>query len=113
MQRRPVRFQGDPDVVAEVEALLKAEDDVEYVRTEVDDSAGIGADFDLETLSTVVALVPVLFFEGPVLAKLYRLLRPRRGSRFSIETPTGSVTIAVDGEFSEAALGEMLRRLAS
>lgn len=113
MDGRPIRIQGDPAVVEEVAALVKESEEAEYVRTEQDDSGGIGADFALETVATVIAIASTLFFDGAIVPKLYALLRRHRGTRISIETPTRSVTIEVTGDLSEESLRKVLSELAT
>lgn len=112
MNGRAIRIQGPPLVIAEVAALVQAADDAEYLRTELDDSGGIGADFGLETVATVIAIASALFFDGPVVPKLYSVLRRHRGSRISIETPTRSVSIEIAGDFSQDSLRKVLQELA-
>lgn len=112
MDRRPIRIQGDPAVVEEIAALVCVSDDAEYVRTEQDDSGGIGADFDLDTAAALIAIVSHLFFNGPIVPKLYEVLHRHRGTRISIETPTHSVLVEVTGHFSEQSLRKVLNELA-
>ncbi|MEU5282095.1 hypothetical protein AB0G87_37430 [Streptomyces asoensis] len=97
MDARPVRIQGDPEVIKEIEALVRESDDAHYLRTEQDDSGGIGADFDLATVATIVGMASSLFFDGP--------------TRISVETPAGSVSITASGDFSEDSLRRALREL--
>ena len=112
MVGRGIRIQGDPDLIDEVAALVKASDDAEYLRTEQDDSGGIGADFDLVTVATVIATVSSLFFNGPIVPKLYAVLCRHRGTRIIFETPTRSVLVEVNGDLSEESLRKVLNELA-
>lgn len=112
MNGRLIRIQGDPAVIDDIAAVVQASDDAEYLRTEVDDSGGIGANFELETVATAIAIASALFFEGPIVPKLYALLRRHRGTRISIETPTRSISVEVTGDLSEASLRQALRELA-
>ncbi|MFD5564440.1 hypothetical protein [Kitasatospora griseola] len=98
-------------MIEEIVALVRESNDVEYVRTDVDDSGGIGADFNLETVATLIGIATSLFFDGPIVPKLYGILRQRRGDWISVETPTGSVLIKVDGDFSEESLYRALNEL--
>ncbi|MFF4427121.1 hypothetical protein ACFY04_41355 [Streptomyces sp. NPDC001549] len=111
MDGRPMRIQGDPDVIEEIAALVRESDVAEYMRTEEDDSGGIGADFNLEAVATLIGIASSLFFEGPIVPKLYGILRRRPGARISVETPTGSVSIKVTGDFSEESLYRALSEL--
>jgi hypothetical protein len=112
MDGRAIRIQGDSVVVEEIAALIQASEDAQYLRTEQDDSAGIGADFALETVATVIAIASALFFDGPIVPKLYAVLRRHRGTRISIETPTCSVSVEVTGDLSEESLRKALAELA-
>ncbi|WP_030722428.1 hypothetical protein [Streptomyces sp. NRRL F-2580] len=111
MDGRPIRIQGDPDVIKEIEALMRESDDAQYLRTEEDDSGGIGADFELDTVATIIGIASSLFFDGPIIPKLYGILRRHRGTRISVETPTGSVSITASGDFSEESLRRALWEL--
>ena len=112
MDGRSIRIQGHAVVIAEIAELLQASDGAEYLRTEEDDSGGIGADFALETVATLIAIASALFFDGPIVPKLYAILHRHRGTHVSIETSTRSVSVDVNGDLSEAALRKVLDELA-
>jgi|GEM_PF-4283534 len=111
MTGRAIRIQGDPSVIEEIAALIEESDDAKYLRTEQDDSGGIGADFVLETIATVIAIASNLFFDGPIVPKLFTVLRRHPGTRISIETPTRTVSITSTGSLSEESLQNILREL--
>lgn len=112
--RGPTRDQGAgrPGVGEELAALLTASDDAEDIRLGEADSGSIGADFQLETVATLTAVVAALFFDGPIVPKLYSLLRRHPGTRVTIETPTRSATLEVHGKLSEESLSRVLAQLA-
>lgn len=111
MSGRAIRIQGDPAVVEDIAALIQENDDAQYIRTELDDSGGIGADFILETIATLIAIASALFFDGPIVPQLYSVLHRHRGTRISIETSGKTVVIKIDGDFSEEKLRNILIEL--
>jgi hypothetical protein len=106
-----VRIQGEPDVIGEISEVVKASDKAEFVRAEQDDTGGIGADFVLETVATIVIIASGLFFDEPIVPKLWGILRRHRGTKIMIETPTQTVTIESTGELTKESLQTALNAL--
>ena len=72
-----IRIQGDPEVIDEISQLLRDSEQAELVRIERDDSGGIGADFVLETVATIIAIVSGasgLLFDKPLVPGLWKVL---------------------------------------
>jgi hypothetical protein len=107
-----IRIQSDPDVMTEIEALLRADDagseGVESVQIATVESDGMGADFGVEILAALLAIVSHLFFDGPIVPKLYKLLRKHRGKRVTIDTETRKITIEVTDDFTLEQLKALL-----
>lgn len=68
-----MRIQGEPAVIGEIADLMRQSSTAEVRRIETDDEAGIGADFDLETVSTIIGIASNLFFAGPIVPALFAL----------------------------------------
>ena len=107
MEKTTVRIQGEPDVIEALAGLVKGSDEAELIRVEQDDTGGIGADFDLATIATVVAAVSKVFFTA-VLPALLKVLRRHPGSKITIETPTRTVTVVATGDLSAKSLKRIL-----
>ena len=99
-----VRIQGEPDVVGEISELIQASKDAEFVRLEQDDTGGIGADFALETVATVIAIVSGVFFDKPIVPALWNILHRHKGTKVTIETPTQTLTIESTGNLTKDSL---------
>jgi hypothetical protein len=107
-----LRIQGEPPVIQEIAALVQDSEAAEVLRIETDDEGGIGADFDLETVSTIIGIASNLFFAGPMIPALLGIFRRHKGTKVTIETPTRSVSIESNKELSLDQLQEMLGALA-
>lgn len=105
-----IRIEGAPDVIAEIESLIRESesDGVKYVRTDKIESDEMGADFGIELIAAIVAIVDALFFDGAIVPKLYNILHRHRGTRIRINTPTGKITIEVTKDLSEEQLRNLL-----
>lgn len=108
-----IRIQGEPDVIGELAAALEPADGVDVLRVETDDTAGIGADFALETVATLIAIASGLFVDGPLVPALWGILRKHRGTTISVETPTRTVTVRSDADLSEESVRAILAALAA
>jgi hypothetical protein len=106
-----VRIQGEPDVIDEIADLVQSSGEAEFLRVEQDDTGGIGADFALETVATIIAIVSGLFFDKPIVPKLWDILHRHRGTRVVIETPTQTVTIESTKELTKESLQTALTAL--
>jgi hypothetical protein len=106
-----VRIQGEPDVIGEISELVQASEQAEFLRVEQDDTGGIGADFALETVATIIAIVSGLFFDNTLIPKLWDVLHRHRGTRILIETPTQSISIESTGELTTEKLKTVLDAL--
>jgi hypothetical protein len=106
-----VRIQGEPDVIGEISGLVQASDQAEFLRVEQDDTGGIGADFALETVATIIAIVSGLFFDKPIIPKFWEILHRHRGTRVTIETPAQTLTIESTSELSKESLQAALSAL--
>lgn len=109
-----IRIQGDPEVINEIAQLVQDSQHAELVRIERDDSAGIGADFMLETVATIIAIVSGvsgLLFDKPLVSGLWKILHRQRGTRVTIETPTRTITIESTSDLTEESLQTALKAL--
>jgi hypothetical protein len=114
MNGMAIRIQGDPGVIDEISRLVQDSEQAKLVRIERDDSGGIGADFDLETVATIIAIVSSLadlLFDKPLVPGLWKILHRHKGTRVSIETPARTVTIESTGELTEESLRTALDAL--
>lgn len=111
MDETPIRIQGDPEVIEEIAALVRSSSHARFVRVEQDDQGGIGADFVLETVATLIAIASGLFFEKPILPNLYKLLNRHKGTTITIETPTQTVSIESTKDLSLESLKAVLDAL--
>ncbi|HET9168109.1 MAG TPA: hypothetical protein VFN97_01700 [Actinospica sp.] len=105
-----IRIVGASDVITEIESLIRESDGsgVKYVRTDEVEADEMGADFILETIAAVVAIVDALFFDGAIVPRLFGILRRHHGTRIRVDTPTGKVTIEVTKDLSEEQLRDLL-----
>jgi predicted nicotinamide N-methyase len=103
-----VQIQGDPPVIEEIAAVISGSDEAELVRTESSDQAGIGADFALETVAVIIAIVSDVFFDKPIVPALFKILRRHKGTKITIETPTRTVSIESTADLSEESLQRIL-----
>jgi hypothetical protein len=106
-----MRIQGDPDVISEITELIKDSNAVKFIRVEQDDSGGVGADFILETIATVIAIASSLFFDEPIVPKLWEILHRHKGTKITVETPTQTLTIESSGDLSIESLQTALSAL--
>jgi hypothetical protein len=109
-----IRIQGDPEVIDEIAQLVQESGAAKLDRIERDESAGIGADFVLETVATIIAIVSGVsgpLFDKPIVPGLWKILRRHRGTRVTIETPTRTITIESTGDLNEESLRTALDAL--
>ena len=99
-----VRIQGDPEVIGEISELIRGSDEAQFIRVEMDDTGGVGADFILETVATVISIVSGVFFDKPIVPKLWEILHRHKGTKITIETPTQTLTIESTGSLTKESL---------
>lgn len=66
---------------------------------------------DVATAAAIVALVPVVLTDEPLLGVLSRLLGRKRHSRLVISSPLGTVTVESERELSDEEVRKMIRVL--
>ena len=105
-----IRIQGGPEVITEISALIEASDQAQLIRVEQDDS-GVGADFILETIAAIVAIVSALFFDKPIVPQLWEILHRHQGTKLTFESATQTVTIESTGKLTIEDLTKALSAL--
>ena len=108
MEGYPVRIQGDPAVIGDITELLDESSEAQSVRVDEDSTGGIGADFALETIATITAIVSSLFFQKPIVPSLLAILRKKEGTKITIESPVRTVTIQSNRALTPAALEDII-----
>jgi hypothetical protein len=106
-----VRFRGDLEVVNDIEQLLEESSAAEVVEFQAEEDSGIGVEFDVELVASLVGLISNLFFDGPIIHSLVHIFRKKPGSRISIETPRRTIIVTSSADFSENELHKIIESL--
>jgi hypothetical protein len=106
-----VRFRGDLEVVNDIEQLLEESSAAEVVEFQAEEDSGIGVEFDVGLIASLVGLISNLFFDGPIIHSLVHIFRKKPGSRISIETPRRTIIVTSSADFSENELREIIECL--
>lgn len=106
----PLQILGEPEVIAEFEALLAATDGVDIERVEEVDAAAAGANFALETVALIIAIASGLFFDKPIVPSILNIFKRHKNAKVVMETPTGKITL--EGKLTEEQVEAALRSLA-
>jgi hypothetical protein len=105
-----VKIRSDRETADAVVDAWQSTAEVEILERRVDDDVQ-GADFALETVATVVALVSAVFVDGPIVPAIVAKLKGTKRKKITIETPLRSVEITSSENLSEEEVRGILRVL--
>ena len=110
MSEIELRFLSERLFVESLEDALSGQSSVNVQKSQVV-SDPTDLNLDLGTVSAVVATMSSLFFEGPIVPTLARVLRRTTPRKVRIESPFGTVTFEPSSDVSDVEIRAWLKRL--
>jgi hypothetical protein len=109
--RSPVRISGEPAIIEELTGVLRKQSEFDVVDVKIVENDEVSLDFNIELVATVVGLASSLFFDRAIVPTLWSVLRKRRDTTITIESPTATVTIKATAGLTEAQIEKVIAGL--
>jgi hypothetical protein len=106
-----IRITSEEALIADLEEMLREENFPILSSGTVENPGRLALDFD--TISSIVTTVSALFFSGPIVPGLLRLLRKNKGSRIIIDGPRKRIEIEWHSDVTEDEISNALRQAAT
>ena len=106
-----LRITSEEAIIADLEKVLREEDLPVLSSGTVDNPGRLALDFD--TVSSIVTMASTLFFSGPIVPSLLRLLKKNKKSRIIVDGPRKRIEIEWHVDVSEEEIRQALRDAAA
>lgn len=106
-----IRITSEEAVIADLEQVLREADLPVLSSGTVDSPGRLALDFD--TVSSIVTMASTLFFSGPIVPALLRLLKKHKKTRIIVDGPRKRIEIEWHSAASEDEIRQALQEAAA